>query len=97
MLAAQSCGCQDHSLELTKIVYTPPLSNVAEAVGPADRRLYSQEYIRTIDIEKGKVTRTLNHLQIPANAKQYVLVHLLKLPETPNDPFSRSQSTPDDQ
>lgn len=59
MLAAQSCGCQDHSLELTKIVYTQPLSDVAEAVGLADRRLYSQEkYIRTIDIEKGKVTRT---------------------------------------
>ena len=70
MLAAQSCGCQDHSLELTKIVYTPPLSDVAEAVGPADRRLYSQEniYICTIDIEKGV---KLLEPQIPANAKHY--------------------------
>lgn len=29
--------------------------------------------------------------------KKKVLVHLLKLPETPHDPFSRPQSTPDNQ
>ena len=72
MLAAQSCGCQDHSLELTKIVYTPPLSNVAEAVGPADRRLTVRKNIYVlIDIEKGKVTRT--HLQIPMGRTSSIL------------------------
>lgn len=100
-------------------MYTPPLSNAAEAVGPADTEAATDTVRRKniYDTRTGrgsskvwlpgvplqiKIVRLLREtsvrtLKIPANAKHYVLVHLLKLPETPNDPFTRSQSTPDDQ